>query len=75
MSLVAPQDNTLVMYYNSNVALSGWTLALQILNLIFLLALKQLENPFAKQRWALAQPTLSDAFRARWTGFKGSMCC
>lgn len=41
MSLVAPQDNTLVMYYNSNAALSGWTLALQILNLIFLLASKQ----------------------------------
>lgn len=41
MSLVAPQDNTLVMYYNSNAALQSKGPARQILNRIFLLALKE----------------------------------
>jgi len=41
MSLVAPQDNTLVMYYNSNAALKTKSPARQILNLIFFLASKE----------------------------------
>lgn len=43
MSLVAPQDNTLVMYCNRNAALSDRTFVLHVLNLILVLASKKPE--------------------------------
>lgn len=63
MSLVAPQDNTLVMYYNSNAALQSK----MNIESYFPLGFEGAAKPRAKLRWVLAWPptalpTLPNAF-------------